>query len=613
MDRDRHDDGTPDADWIFAIDDPHSLPTDRLPDRAEFDRYATPLLARRGHGPALPPGENETVDLSALDLAAADPAAGKRPTDEERSTDDDRPADRTSGEEPDTATGAIPMLGPDGEPAGGAVDDPAAEDAAAEEALVAPLPRPRTTSYARSGTTPNAEEDEIPLNGFVLPERFKELGVFDALRDIAALICLAAALTTVFTVAHSPTLELVGKIGIGTGLVTLVAVHLLRWVPEKPPLAAVRVLRVVGMLPALITAIVAVLGDLVLSLPVLFASLPEGPPVGIGIGVSLLLLGAILGIEPRAHEGYLPQARARRTARTGLVAVGATSAAALLIALVMIIGRVFTTGWSYSLMTFADAVISTLLLGIVLASALRRERSWYVFSTAVVASLVVAALADNTLGLQFAAPLSFATGFVYLPFLVAAFGLMISRSFVRSMPLSFRRTDWLVFSVRAFEFSAIMHTAAVLWHLLAMIAALVGQAPGSPALHLIDAVVCVCFAVVSLFGRTSLLSRPAVSARASGVVAALVLVVVGFLDVIVNSIAMAAGAGLVTGGTALALGLAVALMLTVPAPVRDEFGAPDVTRMFADFRVRDGGRQSLLDQVPDVTEQTAERKVFPGR
>ena len=64
---------------------------------------------------------------------------------------------------------------------------------------------------------------------------------------------------------------------------------------------------------------------------------------------------------------------------------------------------------------------------------------------------------------------------------------------------------------------------------------------------------------------------------------------------------------------ALALGLAIALMLTVPAPVRDEFGAPDVTRMFADFRARDGGRRSLLDQVPDVTAETARRKAFPGR
>ena len=48
MDRDPREDETRDADWIFAIDDPHSLPTDRLPSREEFDRYSTPLLARRG-------------------------------------------------------------------------------------------------------------------------------------------------------------------------------------------------------------------------------------------------------------------------------------------------------------------------------------------------------------------------------------------------------------------------------------------------------------------------------------------------------------------------------------------------------------------------------------
>ena len=120
---------------------------------------------------------------------------------------------------------------------------------------------------------------------------------------------------------------------------------------------------------------------------------------------------------------------------------------------------------------------------------------------------------------------------MYLPFLFAALGLMISRSFVRTMPISFRRTDWLVFTVRAFELSAVMHTAAVVWHLLAAIVAVDGRAPGSTILHLIDAVVCVCFVVVFLFGRTSLLSRPAMSARANGVVAGLILVVVGFLDV----------------------------------------------------------------------------------
>ena len=54
---------------------------------------------------------------------------------------------------------------------------------------------------------------------------------------------------------------------------------------------------------------------------------------------------------------------------------------------------------------------------------------------------------------------------------------------------------------------------------------------------------------------------------------------------------------------ALVLGIATALMLTVPAPVRDEFGAPDITRMFADFRARDNGRVSLLDLVPDGVDR----------
>ena len=575
-----------DDDWIFAIDDPHNLPTDRLPDRAAFDRYATPLLARRAASPALPPGENETVDLSDIDLAELE-----------------------DGAEPDTSTGAIPVLADEDAEAGETGE--IVEDAE-EQPLTAPLRTPSQTSYARSGTTPNAEHDEIQLGGFTLPERFKDLGVFDALRDVLALICLVTAMTTTFTLAHSPWLEVIGKIAIGTGITALAAVHLLRWVPEKPPLRAARVLRVAGLLPSLLTAVFVLCADLVLSLPVLFASLPDGPPVGIGIGVSLLLLGALVGIEPRAHEGYLPQQRARQVARSMLLGIAGGAALALLIALVMMVGRLFTTGWGFSLMTFANTLISALLLAVVLAAALRRERSWYVFSAAVVGALVIAALADNTLGLQFAAPLSFATGFVYLPYLVAAFGLMISRSFVRSMPVSFRRTDWLVYTVRAFEFSALMHAAAVLWHLLAAIASVSGRAPGGPVLHLIDAVVCACFVVVSLFGRTSLLSRPAVSARASGVVAALVLVVVGFLDVIVNSLAMAAGAGLVTGGVALFIGLGAALMLTVPAPVLDEFGAPDLTRMFADFRARDGGRVSLLERVPDVTEETSRRKLFPS-
>ncbi|MFC7375745.1 hypothetical protein ACFQS2_02695 [Brachybacterium sp. GCM10030267] len=617
MSRNRRGEENQDADWIFASDDPGTLPTDRLPDRAEFDRYAAPLLAQRHGRQAQPPSEHETVDLSDLDAeqlrrAGAEPDAktGAIPALDEEAESDGVTADAATG--PATAGPEAAGSETTGQNAAGRAGGAVPAGSAGAEPATAPLRPPRDVSYARSGTTPNAEHDDVPPNGFVLPNRFKDLGIFDALRDILALICMASSMTTTFTVAHNSLVEGVGKAAIGIGLIALVAVHLLRWIPQEPPLGAVRMVRVIGLLPALLAAVGVVLADLVLSLPVLFASLPEGPPVGIGIGVPLLLLGAVIGIEPRAHEGYLPQARARRAARILLVAVGLAAAAALLLALVMIIGRIVTTGWAYSLMTFADAMISALLMGIVLASALLRERSWFVFSTAAAGGLVIAALADNTLQLQFAAPLSVATGFVYLPFLFTAFGLMISRSFVRTMPISFQRADWLVYTVRAFEFSAIMHVAAVAWHLMAAIAATAGQGRGGPVLHLIDAGVCVCFVAVSLFARTALLARPAVIARASGVIAGLVLVVVGFLAIIVNSLAMGAGAGLVTGGTALAIGIAAALMLTVPAPVRDEFGAPDIAQMFADFRSRDTGSTSLLSQVPDVGEETARKKSFPG-
>src|SRR5690625_5754992 len=90
-----------------------------------------------------------------------------------------------------------------------------------------------------------------------------------------------------------------------------------------------------------------------------------------------------------------------------------------------------------------------------------------------------------------ALPICFATGYVDLPLVFAGFGVMISRSFVRTMPISFRRADWLVYTVRAFEFSAVMHTAAVVWHLLAVIASRTGDAaPGGQVVHPLGAAVC---------------------------------------------------------------------------------------------------------------------------
>lgn len=608
-----------DADWIFASDDPHTLPTEQLPDRAAFDKYAAPLLERkraeraralaaqlagddahpRGSGDDSTPGDaHEGYGTDAAPAPVTPPPAA---------------GTSTSVRSPLTPSSAAPPW-PTGEPRQGTarrlVDwDLDTEDRDAPGRPGEAVLPSRATSYARSGTTPNVEDR---ASGIEMPERFRELGVFDALRDLLALVCLVTALTTTFTFASVPILDTLGKVSIGIGLAALIAVHLLRWIPANPPLNVVRMVRVVGLLPALLTALIVVVADLAASLPVLFSSLPDGPPVGIGVGVPLLLLGAIVGMEPRAHEGYLPHLVARNRARLVVLGIGVAAAAALLLALVMIVGRLFTTGWGFSLRAFADALISTLLLGIVFGAVWRKDRSWIVFSIAAVAGLVMCALADNTLRLQFAAPLSFATGFVYLPALFAAFGLMISRSFVRTIPISFRRVDWLVYTVRAFEFSVLMHGAAVIWHVLAAIASPTGVTPGGPVLHLLDAVVYACFVAVSLFARKALLERRAEVARASGVIAGSLLVVVGFLDTIVNSVATGAGTGLLTGGVAIAVGIATALMLTVPAPVRDEFGAPDLGKMFADFRLRDTRRASLLDQVPDVNAERARKKAFPG-
>src|SRR5699024_8274044 len=145
--------------------------------------------------------------------------------------------------------------------------------------------------------------------------------IFDALRDVLALVCLVSALTTTFTLGTIPVIESFGKAAIATGLLALVVVHLLRWIPQHPPLQLVRLVRITWLIPVLLAAIAVILTDPVFSLPLLFAALPEGPPRGLGVGGSLLLLGSIVGIEPRAHQGYLPGATARRRARMLLVAV----------------------------------------------------------------------------------------------------------------------------------------------------------------------------------------------------------------------------------------------------------------------------------------------------
>ncbi|MGP9694753.1 DUF7937 domain-containing protein [Brachybacterium sp. AOP25-B2-12] len=468
-----------------------------------------------------------------------------------------------------------------------------------------------TVTYARSGTTPNAEyAPRRPV--LALPHRFAALSWWDAVRDIVALVALCSAYTVVYTIADIGPWLLAPRIAIGLAVLALIVAHLLRWIPASPPLSLIRRVRVIGMAPAVLVALGTILADAVLSLPVLFSPLPDGPPVGVGVGVALLLLGALLGIEPRSHEGFVPGEVSRTRTRALLLVIAWVALGFLALALVMLVGRVFTTGWAFSTLAFGNTGLSALLLLLVIGAGLRRERTHYVFAVAAVAGLVLGAVTDNTLRLQFAAPQSVATGYVYLPWLFATFAVLTSRSFVRSMPISFRRADWIVYAVRALEFSVVMHSGAAVWSVLAAFASAGGAGRGGPVLHLVGAVVAALFAVMSSFGRRALLERHAESARATAVVAAIVMVVVGFLDIVVNSLATGAGAGLVTGGVALAIGIAVALMLTVPAPVRDEYGAPDIVQMFEDFRLRDATSRSLLHRVPDLSAERAEKKTFPG-
>lgn len=543
---------TGDSDWIFASADPGTVPTEQLPGRAEFDKYTSPLVPT-GQIPVIP------------ELATG-------------AADDDRHDDG------DDEHGSARSVG--GSHAAG--------------------------SYARSGTTPDAE-DAPAASVLQLPSRFAALSWWDAVRDIVALVALASAYTVPYTAADIGAWLIAPRVAIVIALVALVVVHLLRWIPEHPPLRILRIVRMAGMAPAILVAFATVLADLVLSLPVLFAPLPDGPPVGVGVGVSLLLLGGMLGAEPRRHEGFEPGEAARARTRRMLLGIVATAAVFLVIALVMIVGRLVTTGWAFSARALADTGLSALVIGLMVGSGLRRERSRYVFAVAALAGLVLGAAADNSLRLQFAQVRSVATSFVYLPPLFSAFAIMVSRSFVRTMPLSFRRADWIVYAVRALEFSVTLHIGAVCWSLLAAVARAGGVGWGGVVLHLVDAILAAVFAVMSSFGRRALLERSADSARASAVVASIVMVILGFLDVIVNSLASGAGAGLVTGGVALAVGVAVALMLTVPAPVRDQYGAPDLVRMFEDFRRRDADARSLLARVPDVSAERATKKRFPGR
>ncbi len=542
----------PAEDWIF-VPEPGTLPTEKLPDSDDFAR----LRMQRANL------EGEAENFFAPGLAPREPAT--------------------------------------------------------ETAEIAASPVPVANDYARSGATPATAPRERAVH---LPPQFSDLSGWDALRDIIVVLAFGSSFATTYTHAPDALPSWIPAVAAGIGIATIFAVYLLRWVPAymedaKPKrpeqFAYLGVVRRIGMLPAFAAAVGALGYDLIASIPDLLIPLPNGPRVGVGVAVALLLMGAVMGSERRGFEGYVPSAAAQVRAGRWILVMRVLLLASFALSLVMMVGKAINGDPAFALVTLSYA-LGSLALGLFIANPKLNERpSHYVFLVGAAAAMVAGAAADNSLRLEFAAPGSFSTSYVWLPFAFAAFGLLISRPYVRSSTLNFKRVDWLMYAARTFEFSRTMHIVAFAAVAVYFVAVLLGyDARGGSSLVILQLVLVTLLALLSHFGRKALVRKSAVKARGNAVSIGAALTLLGFLGVIVFSVITGAAAGLTNGGLGLVAGIAAALMITVPAPVRDEHGAPDLERTFAEFRARISGAAGATAFLPDVSEARRRTHAFPA-
>lgn len=495
----------------------------------------------------------------------------------------------------------------------------APHEPATETAEIALPPAPAPHAYARSGATPSAAPKPRSMQ---LPPQFSDLSGWDALRDIIAVLAFGSSFTTTYTHAPDALPGWIPALAGGIGIAAILAVYLLRWVPAymKDPkprgpehFSYLGVVRKVGMLPAF-AASIGVLGyDLVASIPDLLTPLPEGPRVGVGVSVALLLFGAVMGSERRGFEGYVPGAAAKARAGRWILVLRVLLLVSFALSLVMVVGKAVNGDPAFALVTLSNS-LGSLALGLFIANPkLNEQPSWYVFLVGATAAMVVGAAADNSLRLEYAAPGSFSTSYVWLPFAFAAFGLLLSRSYVRSSTHNFKRVDWLMYAARTFEFSRTMHGVAFAAVLVYFAAILVGyDARGGSGLVILQLLLVALLALLSHFGRKALVRKNAVKARGHAVSIGAALTLLGFLGVIVFSVVTGAAAGLTNGGLGLVAGITAALMITVPAPVRDEHGVPDLERTFVEFRARINGAAGATAFLPDVSEARRRTHAFPA-
>ena len=563
---DSHDENlNPTDGWIF-IPEASNLPTEKLPDSADFEKIRL-AKANLSEAPerifepvAKKPDSAKSLGVSAnTSISTQDSVSFKHGVG----------LSQPSSHETEVL------------PAPGALNAIAKTQNAA-------LPARKTSSTPITPQRP-------PQQSLNLSEKIPGLRAGDVLRDLLAITALAMAPTTTFTKNAdfiSPSFVVAAAL---IGIAAILLANLFRWVPAlniwvqnlKNPLNLFQGIRRVALLPVLAFAIFIVIADLGYSIPVLFSATGTDPKVGLGVGVSLMILGSVLGLESRISEGHEITEKKKRRAMVILAVLRSLLIASFIFALIMLIGRISMGDYLFSLVTLSKS-LGALALGLLITNfRLRTHHTWYIFLVAASSLLVLGALLDNGLRLNFAGPGSFSSSYIWLPFFFAAYAVLVSRAYVQNIVFRYARADWIHYTALAFEFSAIMHYVAAISTLLYTIAIFNGYpSPLERGFAVVNVIMLLLLAVLSQLGRKFLNQKSGLKARNNAVAIAATLIVLGFLGIIILTVFTGESAGLNNGGLAFLIGLAALLMLTMPVPDRDEHGVPDLDATFAKFRAQ---------------------------
>lgn len=437
--------------------------------------------------------------------------------------------------------------------------------------------------YIRSGTTPNAEEapperhfgllDRLDLSSLRNP--FAGTPLTDSGRDVMAALFLVGAVVNQWDISGDGWVRPIVVVTAPLAVLGLIAVYLLRTITvggHLAPLRVTRLVRVLSQLPLLAGVIATLIVDAVTG-------------DGVAVGVSLAVAGVFLAIEPRTSEGFLPTARDHGRARwvfrilVGLLAVSAVASVAVhVVALVGGAGLL-------ELEDLLQMVVTTLFVMLPIWATAKRSPSWFVLAMAIIGGMLVAALADNAVRLDYAEAVSFHSGWVWLPFVAGIFALLCSRSWVRYVPLGLGPEPWRTLSARAFEFTLGVQSCVVVINVVRAVDRVVAEPDGrGPALYVLASIGSLLIALFAWIGRQALSAVDADRGRNLAVLAAGAMMMIGFVGVNVHIIAQGAAPSSDTGGVGLLCGMSVIVMLTVPAPIRERYGAPDFAAMIRDLR-----------------------------